>query len=206
MVHISEPAEHVCAILGKRYPTTEEDHKKTGMTEPFDPTRAGKLTTFSLKFLQSSISLPFLFAFKGKRMKLATPVTWETQLSALGNKHTTWEKLIGENKLPFMAMLRNLRNLIITGISPDYHEQILARLTDEKSVTGSRQLPWRFLSVSVWQEKNKKTTQNPFFFFFFFCTGFVFLLLLTLISGLPSDWCWPGEDDERHIGSRWVWH
>jgi hypothetical protein len=46
-----------------------------------------------------------------------------------------------------MAMLRNLRNLIITGISPEFHEIVINRLTDEKTVTNSRQLPWRFLSA-----------------------------------------------------------
>ncbi len=89
-------------------------------------------------------------------MKLATPITWETQLSAHGNKHSTWEKLIEENNLPFMAMLRNLRNIIITGVSPDCHERILSRLTDERSVTNSRQLPWRFISVSLKKHREPK--------------------------------------------------
>lgn len=68
-------------------------------------------------------------------------------VSAKGNKHSTWEELLDHNKLPFMAMLRNLRNMIITGISPKHHEIILNRLTDEKSIANSRQLPWRFLSA-----------------------------------------------------------
>ncbi|KAK2161070.1 hypothetical protein NP493_1607g00048 [Ridgeia piscesae] len=32
----------------------------------------------------------------GKRMKLPTPETWETQVSLHGNKASTWESLIGE--------------------------------------------------------------------------------------------------------------
>ena len=32
----------------------------------------------------------------GKRMKLPTPETWETQVSLKGNKASTWESLIGE--------------------------------------------------------------------------------------------------------------
>lgn len=122
-VHISEPAEYVMGIVGKKYPTSVEDYKKTGMKGEFNP------------------------ALSGRRMKLPTPETWETLLSAKGNRHSTWEELIDHKKLPFMAMLRNLRNLIITGISPKHHEMILARLTDEKSVANSRQLPWRFLSA-----------------------------------------------------------
>ena len=35
------------------------------------------------------------------------------------------------NKLPFMAMLRNLRNLIKAGISNKHHTKVIRRLTDE---------------------------------------------------------------------------
>lgn len=38
---------------------------------------------------------------------------------------------VDHKKLPFMAMLRNLRNLIKAGISQKHHQQILRRLTDE---------------------------------------------------------------------------
>jgi len=122
-VHIAEPAEQVMSIVGKKYPISEETFKKTGLNGTWNP------------------------SLSGKRMKLPTPETWETLLSAKGNKHSTWQELIDHKKLPFMAMLRNLRNMIITGISPSHHEVILGRLTDEKSVSSSRQLPWRFLSA-----------------------------------------------------------
>lgn len=122
-VHIAQPAENVMSIVGKKYPISAELFVKTGLPGEFDIKRSGK------------------------RMKLPTPETWETLVSAKGNKHSTWEELLDHNKLPFMAMLRNLRNMIITGISPKHHEIILNRLTDEKSVANSRQLPWRFLSA-----------------------------------------------------------
>ena len=35
--------------------------------------------------------------------------------------------------LPFMAMLRNLRNMISQGISEKHHQKILARLTNKVS-------------------------------------------------------------------------
>lgn len=34
-------------------------------------------------------------------------------------------------KLPFMAMLRNLRNLIKAGISDKHHNAVIRRLTDQ---------------------------------------------------------------------------
>jgi len=122
-VHISQPAENVMCIVGKKYPESQEAFVHTGLPGSWDSRKSGK------------------------RMKLPTPETWEVLLSAKGNKHSTWEELIDHKKLPFMAMLRNLRNLIITGISPKHHQAVLSRLTDEKSVISSRQLPWRFLSA-----------------------------------------------------------
>ena len=55
-------------------------------------------------------------------MRLPTPVTWETQVSAKGNVAKTWETLINKNKLPFMAMLRNIRNLLLAGVSDRHHQ------------------------------------------------------------------------------------
>ena len=64
-------------------------------------------------------------------MKLAMPETWETQVSLKGNHASTWQDLIDHRKLPFMAMLRNLRNLILAGISSKHHSIILKKLADE---------------------------------------------------------------------------
>jgi hypothetical protein len=41
---------------------------------------------------------------------------WETQISLKGNKAEVWQQLIDNKKLPFMAMLRNLRNMIKAGM------------------------------------------------------------------------------------------
>ena len=39
-----------------------------------------------------------------------------------------WERLLDERKLPFMAMLRNLRNMLQAGISAAHHATVLAKL------------------------------------------------------------------------------
>ena len=80
-------------------------------------------------------------------MRLATPETWETQVSMHGNKASTWEALIDHNKLPFMAMLRNLRNVIKANVQPNYHNIIISRLKSEKAVVNSKQFPFRFFSA-----------------------------------------------------------
>jgi hypothetical protein len=43
-------------------------------------------------------------------------IRWETQISLKGNKAVVWQQLIDNKKLPFMAMLRNLRNMIKAGM------------------------------------------------------------------------------------------
>ncbi|XP_028988903.1 telomerase protein component 1 [Betta splendens] len=123
LLHIKEPAQHVMAILGKKYPADAKTFIHSGMKGEWDRERAGQ------------------------RMKLEEPVTWERLLSLEGNKAATWEKLIDNNSLPFMAMLRNLRNMITTGISEAHHQKILSRLTSKKAVIQSRQFPFRFLAA-----------------------------------------------------------
>lgn len=77
--------------------------------------------------------------------RLETPVTWETELSAKGNTQESWEKLIAENKIGYMAALRNLRNIIKA--NPTNINKIYDMLADEEKVLKSKQLPFRFYSA-----------------------------------------------------------
>ncbi|KAL7849289.1 hypothetical protein SRHO_G00209120 [Serrasalmus rhombeus] len=122
-LHIKQPAEMVMSILGKRYPADLRAFVRSGLSGVWQSERAGQ------------------------RMKLKQLNTWETRLSLEGNSAAVWEKLIDDNSLPFMAMLRNLRNMITQGISDKHHERILKRLTSKNAVIQSRQFPFRFLSA-----------------------------------------------------------
>ena len=51
------------------------------------------------EFYQSRLPGTFDEERAGKRMKLPTPETWETQVSMKGNKASTWESLIGKDEL-----------------------------------------------------------------------------------------------------------
>ncbi|XP_029419184.1 telomerase protein component 1 isoform X2 [Nannospalax galili] len=121
-LHIHEPAQHVQALLGYRYPSNLELFSRSHLPGPWDSSRAGQ------------------------RMKLRRPETWERELSLRGNKASVWEELIDNGKLPFMAMLRNLCNLLRIGISAHHHELILQKL-QHASVIHSRQFPFRFLNA-----------------------------------------------------------
>ncbi|XP_075925797.1 telomerase protein component 1 [Petromyzon marinus] len=122
-LHISKPVHSVMSLLGKRYPGDLATFARSGLPGAFDSRRAGT------------------------RMKLAVPETWETQVSLRGNRAEVWEELIDHKKLPFMAMLRNLSNLICAGISPAHHAVVLRTLTSKDSVVRSKQFPFRFFSA-----------------------------------------------------------
>ena len=71
--------------------------------------------------------------------------TWETELSAKGNNKETWEQLIDSGKVGYMALLRNLRNILNSDASNIW--KVLDKIADPVSVRQSRQLPFRFLSA-----------------------------------------------------------
>lgn len=76
---------------------------------------------------------------------LETPVTWESELSANGNTRDSWERLIDSGKVGYMALLRNLRNIIQA--NPGNIEKVWAKIENPEAVRKSRQLPFRFLSA-----------------------------------------------------------
>jgi len=77
--------------------------------------------------------------------KLATPKTWETELSTKGNNTQTWENLIESGKVGYMALLRNLRNII--NAKPSNIEKVYQTIENPEAVKRSKQLPFRFLSA-----------------------------------------------------------
>lgn len=76
---------------------------------------------------------------------LATPMTWETELSAHGNNKETWERLIDSGKVGYMALLRNLRNIVQA--NPSNIEKVWEKIKNPEAVRRSRQLPFRYLSA-----------------------------------------------------------
>lgn len=77
-----------------------------------------------------------------KRMKIQTPVTWETEISSKGNKPEVWTELIMSNKLPYMAMMRNLRNILKSGVSDVVHHKIMDKICDPVSVAHAKMFPF----------------------------------------------------------------
>jgi len=94
--------------------------------------------------------------------RLATPDTWEVALSASGersgesgaekgaDKREAWQRLLSENKLGALALLRNLRNMREAGVDEELVLQAL------RSMNATRVLPFRFLAAAryapQWEE------------------------------------------------------
>ena len=76
---------------------------------------------------------------------IAPAYTWESELSAKGNNAETWESLIDSGKVGYMALLRNLRNIIEAG--PHNIMKVFDKIRDPQAVALSKQLPFRFLSA-----------------------------------------------------------
>jgi hypothetical protein len=79
--------------------------------------------------------------------KLQTPYTWETQLSEKGNTKEVWTELINSKKVGYMAMLRNMRNILNADVDINEIGNVARYIAHPDSVRRSKQLPFRFLSA-----------------------------------------------------------
>lgn len=86
--------------------------------------------------------------------ELTAPDTWEVALSSGANKREAWERLLCEQRLGALALLRNLRNMREAGVDESL---VLAALG---SMNTARVLPFRFLAAAryapQWEEALKQ--------------------------------------------------
>lgn len=99
--------------------------------------------------------------------KLKSADTWESRLSQAGQvaesdedlaslKADAWKELISERKIGYFALLRNLRNIITQ--SPDSIPAACTLLTDERLISKSRVLPFRF--ATAYEEISKLSSST----------------------------------------------
>ena len=109
---------------------------------------------------------------KIKSDTLETPVTWETELSAVGQHHfdseeekdnakrEVWKKLVRSRRLGYMATLRNLRNMLKLGMDKDTMQMVCDFIANPEAVRKSKQLPFRFLSAFLELQKKNEDLSN----------------------------------------------
>ena len=90
---------------------------------------------------------------------LDVPYTWEVEFSALGQEKFAseqlkrqafarkWEELIRSEKVGYMALMRNLRNMLEAQVSHTDIKMVCNRLASPAQVAKSKQLPFRYLSA-----------------------------------------------------------
>ena len=86
---------------------------------------------------------------------LETPYTWETQLSANGQRGVErksdkqlWTELVQSGQMGYMALLRNLRNISQAGLdSSVVREYVTDVISDQQRVLKSKQLPFDFMEA-----------------------------------------------------------
>lgn len=90
--------------------------------------------------------------------KLNTPDTWEVALSGGADKKQAFERLLAEDKLGYLALLRNLRNMQQAGVDPALVFNAL-----HKGAANSKALPFRFIAaaraVPAWEAEIDKAMQ-----------------------------------------------
>lgn len=74
---------------------------------------------------------------------LESPDTWEVALSAGADKRDTFERLLKEKKLGYLALLRNLRNMDQAGVDEALVKRAIADRAGAKRV-----LPFRFVAAA----------------------------------------------------------
>src|SRR5579864_6461515 len=86
--------------------------------------------------------------------RLSAPDTWEVALSSGADKREAWQRLLAENKLGALALLRNLRNMRDVGVE---EELVLSAL---RSMNAARVLPFRFLAAARYAPQWEETLEQ----------------------------------------------
>ena len=89
--------------------------------------------------------------------ELQIPDTWEVNLSAGKDKKESWERLLQENKLGGLAILRNLRNMTSANVNIKLIKDSILKMKTE------RILPFRFISAAKYASQLEQELETAMF-------------------------------------------
>jgi hypothetical protein len=89
--------------------------------------------------------------------ELATPDTWEVELSKGGDKKASWERLLWEDKLGGLAMLRNIRNMRQAGVDDGLIREGITR------IKAGKLLPINFIAAARHNPQFEAELEAKFF-------------------------------------------
>lgn len=86
-----------------------------------------------------------------KNDELTVPDTWETAISACADeeqRNSEWRRLVVEKKLGYLALIRNLRNILNAAHGDMWiREHLIPQLTDAEKIHGSLVFPYQIYSA-----------------------------------------------------------
>ena len=88
---------------------------------------------------------------------LATPDTWEVEISSSKDKKASWERLLKEDKLGGLAMLRNIRNMREAGVSEAAIKKGI------KGIKAGKLLPINFISAARHNPQFEDVIEQKFY-------------------------------------------
>lgn len=95
-----------------------------------------------------------------KNGTLTTPDTWEVAISTANDQETKnkeWKRLVEDNKLGYIALVRNLRNILSCDVTPSWvREYLVPQLTNKKAIEKSLIYPYQIYNAY----KNLKGFRN----------------------------------------------
>ncbi|KAM3135239.1 Telomerase protein component 1 [Paramecium bursaria] len=125
--HASRPQFLVASVLGQKYPKTLKEFQKRFPDEPADE---------------------FQPQLAGQRMKLPAPFTWDRELSnGEQSKREIWQQLLLQNNVPYLALIRNLRNILQAGVSDEAHLKAIDKIRNPKQVRTSKIFPLQYFAA-----------------------------------------------------------
>jgi hypothetical protein len=127
----------------KNYPLSNELAKYFISGEIVDPSKTPVIAA------RKELAKCKVFDGHAKDLAAMSKVNWEVLISQFGNdaeqKKKAWIHLVNNNQVPYMALLRNIRNLIEAGVSDAVISKACKKLSNPDQVRKSKQLPFRFL-------------------------------------------------------------
>lgn len=83
-----------------------------------------------------------------KKDMLAAPDTWEVNISTTDDKNKEWKRMVEQHKLGYMALIRNLNNIMACDIDNTWiSKYLIPQLVDRKKIRKSLIFPYRLFAA-----------------------------------------------------------
>lgn len=104
-----------------------------------------------IAYMRKQLAGKRTFDAEAQRLARDSFANWEVLSSQFATspegKNAVWSFGVDNNLIGYMAMLRNVRNMLEAGVSSEVIDKVCAKIADREQVLRSRQLPFRFIAA-----------------------------------------------------------